>query len=768
MSPVKKTTGKTQGTSKKVKDLLSRMTLEEKVAQLGSIFPAPLLVDGKFSPKKAAELLKNGIGHISAPALNDKFTSRNIAEFTNTIQRYLVEKTRLGIPAIMHEECLSGFRAKGATIFPQSIGMASTWEPELMERITSVIRRQMKATGLHQGLAPMIDITRDPRWGRCEESFGEDPHLSARFAVAYVRGLQGDDIKKGIVATVKHFAGHGLPEGGLNCAPVHVGSRLFREVYLYPFEKAIKEAGALSLMHAYHEIDGVPCAASKELLTTILREEWGFDSVVVSDYFAIDQLMTYHKVAGSKADAAAMALAAGLDIELPFTNCYGVPLVEAVKRGVVPMALLDLTVSRVLDFKFRLGLFDNPYVDEKAAENVFDTPTDRALSLEAARKSIILLKNEKNLLPLKKDTKTIAVIGPSADSQRNLLGDYTFASHNAFEVHRDEKTGGESFTWDGKSTDAVTSQRIVSILEGIKKTVKKTTKIIYAKGCEIKETTKDGFAAAVKAAKAADVAIVVVGDKSGLMPDNTSGEMRDRETLGLPGVQEDLVKAIYETGTPVVLVLVNGRPYTMKWLAENVPAIVNCWEPGEEGGTAVADVLFGDYNPGGKLPNTFPLYEGQVPIYYAHKPSGRKKDVWTDYVEGNARPLYEFGYGLSYTTFKYSNLKLVEDKITAKGTLMVKCDVQNTGKRAGDEVVQLYINDVVASVARPVKELKSFRRLTLQPGEKQTVAFNVPADDFAFYNIDMKRKVEPGLFKLMLGNSSDNILLEGEFEVTGK
>jgi beta-glucosidase len=770
MSPAKKSPGKTVNTANKVKDLLSRMTLEEKVAQLGSIFAAPLLENNQFSRKKADELLKHGIGHISAPALNDKFTSRNIAEFTNAIQQYLVEKTRLGIPAIMHEECLSGFRAPHATIFPQNIGMASTWAPELMQRITTVIRRQMRATGLHQGLAPMIDITRDPRWGRCEESFGEDPCLAGLFAVAYVRGLQGDDIKQGIVATLKHFAGHGLPEGGLNCAPVHVGSRYFREVFLYPFEKAVKEAGALSVMNAYHEIDGIPCAASKELLTYVLRDEWGFDGVVVSDYFAIDQIMTYHKVAATKGDAAAMALEGGLDIELPFTNCYGEPLLQAVKKGVVPVSLLDLSVSRVLDFKLRLGLFDNPYADEKAAENVFDTTTDRALALEAARKSIILLKNENNLLPLKKDVKTIAVIGPSADSQRNLLGDYTFASHDAFEVRKDDKTGQEAFNWKNKGFEdrKVTSQRVVSILEGIKASVKKTVQVIYARGCEIKGNDRDGFPEAVKAAKAADVAVIVVGDKSGLMPDNTSGEMRDRETLGLPGVQEELVKAIYETGTPVVLVLVNGRPYTMKWLAENIPAIVNAWEPGEEGGTAVADVLFGDYNPGGKLPNTFPLYEGQIPIYYAHKPSGRKKDTWTDYVEGSAKPLYEFGYGLSYTTFQFSNLVIAKEKITAAGTLAVACDVKNAGKREGDEVVQLYINDVVASVARPVKELKAFERVSLKTGEQKTVTFKVPANDLAFYDVNMERKVEPGMFKLMIGNSSDNILLEGEFEVTGK
>jgi beta-glucosidase len=770
MSKTEKYRDSSASPAERAKDLLARMTLEEKVAQLGSIFSAALQENNAFSPVKGKKELKNGLGQLTAPAINEKLTPEGIATFNNDVQKYLIEKTRLGIPAIVHEECLSGFRARGATIFPQSIGTASTWEPELMQRITTVIRKQMRAVGLHQGLAPMIDVTRDPRWGRCEESFGEDPYLTGEFAKAYVRGLQGTDIKKGIVATLKHFAGHGLPEGGLNCAPVHVGERLFREVYLYPFEQAVKEAGALSVMNAYHEIDGIPCASSKELLTDILRGEWGFDGIVVSDYFAIDQIMTYHHAAATRGEAAAQALEAGLDMELPFTNCYGEPLLEAVKSGRVKKTVLDLSVKRVLEFKFRLGIFDNPYVNTKLAVNMLDGAADRALALEAAQKAIILLKNENNLLPLKKDIKTIAVIGPNADSQRNLLGDYTFASHDAFEVKKDDKTGQEAFNWKNKGFDErkVTSQKVVSILEGIKATVKKGTTVLYAKGCEVKGENKDGLKEAVKAAKAADVAVVVVGDKSGLMPDNTSGEMRDRETLCLPGVQVDLVRAIYETGTPVVLVLVNGRPYTMKWLAENIPAIVNAWEPGEEGGRAVADVLFGDINPGGKLPNTFPLYEGQIPIFYAHKPSGRKKDVWTDYVEGSAKPLYEFGYGLSYTSFSFTNLKITPAKVTAKGAVTVTFDIKNTGKRAGDEVAQVYINDIVASVTRPVKELKGFKRISLKAGEKQTVTIKIKAESLAFYNRKMERQVEPGLFKVMVGNSSENILLNGEFEVTGR
>jgi beta-glucosidase len=364
---------------KKVSTLLSRMTLEEKIAQLGSIFATPMLENGRFAPSKAGEILKHGIGHISAPAMNSGLPLREVAVLNNDIQQYLREHTRLGIPAIIHEECLNGLRAKGAAIFPQNIGLASTWEPELVSRITSIIRRQMRAAGIHQGLAPVLDIARDPRWGRVEETFGEDPFLVAGMGVAYVKGLQGDDIKKGIVATTKHFAGHGLPESGLNCAPSHIPPRLFREVFLYPFEKAVKEGGVLSVMSAYHEIDGIPCGASEELLTDVLRQEWGFDGVVVSDYFAIAQLETIHRMAADKSDAAGLALKAGIDIELPGIDCYGKPLLKAIKSGVVPLALVDRAVARILSLKFRLGLFENTRVRPAVVSKIIDTPDNRRL-----------------------------------------------------------------------------------------------------------------------------------------------------------------------------------------------------------------------------------------------------------------------------------------------------------------------------------------------------------------------------------------------------
>jgi beta-glucosidase len=424
-------------------------------------------------------------------------------------------------------------------------------------------------------------------------------------------------------------------------------------------------------------------------------------------------------------------------------------------------------VARVLSLKFRLGLFESTYANPANVAKVTDTPTERKLALEAARKSIILLKNEGNLLPLKKNIRSIAVIGPSAASQRNLLGDYTFPAHARFEIKTDKKTGYMQLVLKNKNKDKdkVAAPAVVTILDGIKAAVRKTTQVLYARGCEINDESKEGFPEAVKAAQSTDVAVVVVGDVSGLTPENTSGEMRDRSMLGLPGVQEELVKAVHATGTPVVLVLANGRPYTLKWLAEKIPAIVCAWEPGEEGGRAVADVLFGDYNPGGRLPVSFPRNEGQIPVYYYRKPSGRKNAPWQDYVDGSADPLYEFGYGLSYTTFAFSNLTITPIKITAKGAVTVKADVKNTGKRGGDVVVQLYVNDVLASVTRPVKELKAFERIYLEAGEKKTVTFRVQADCLAFYIKKMERKVEPGVFKVIIGNSSADIRLEGEFEI---
>lgn len=758
---------KSKSIGDRVSDLLARMTLDEKLAQLGSISATRATDNSLFSGVLSESAMKDGIGQVSAPARSSGFPAKQLAELNNNIQKYLAEQTRLGIPAIIHEECISGLRAKGATIFPQAIGLASTWEPELVQKMTDVIRRQMRATGFHQGLSPVLDIARDPRWGRTEETYGEDPYLDSRMAVAFVKGLQGNDISKGVIATVKHFAGHGYSEGGMNCAPANITPRLFRDVYLYPFEQAVKEGGVLSVMNAYHEIDGLPCAASEELLTRILRDEWGFEGIVVSDYNAVRQLMTFHRIATDSGEAAALALKAGIDVELPASDCYSAPLKEYLDNGKLSMEVVDRAVERVLKIKFRLGLFENPFVDPDAAVASWSTSDDRQLALDLARKSIILLKNEKNVLPLDKSVKKIAVIGSSADSQRNLLGDYAFPANHGYRMHRDEKTQKMIVDWHDQEYrgDRVVSSRVISILEGIKTKLGDNTKVLYEKGCDVTGKSEEGIAAAVRAARESDVAVVAVGGRSGLLDEHTSGEMRDRSKLGLPGVQKKLVKAVCETGKPVILVLVNGRPYTLKKLIGKVAAIVEVWLPGEEGGTALADVLFGDYNPGGKLPMSFPVTEGQIPVYYAHKPSGGSSSAWGDYVDTGSRPQYEFGYGLSYTTFKFSGLSVSPGKIPADGEVTVKAAVKNTGKMAGDEVVQLYINDVIGTVPRPVKELKGFRRIHLKPGESRTVDFRLKAEMLAFTSLEMKRVVEPGVFRVMVGNSSENILLEGQFEV---
>jgi len=726
----------------KVKALLKDMTIEEKIAQLGSIPGRNLLEDGKFSQEKAKDLLKNGIGQVTriSGGARDVTDPKQAATIANEIQRFLKEETRLGIPAIIHEECLSGFMAYGATTFPQAIGLASTWNPNLIERVTAIIRRQMRAVGVHQGLSPVLDIVRDPRWGRNEETFGEDPYLVASMGVAYVKGLQGSNLREGIIATPKHFAAHGFSEGGRNRAPVHVPPRELREVYLFPFEAAVKEANAWSIMNAYHDIDGVPCAASRWLLTEILRGEWGFRGYVVSDYSAIRMLYTFHHVAADEKEAAVQALEAGIDIELPQVDCYGEPLLKAVREEKISMAVIDEAVSRILRAKFLLGLFENPYVDVRDTSLLFDTSEDRRLALEAARESMVLLKNN-GILPLRKDIKAIAVVGPNADNARNLHGDYSFTAHLRCEE------------------PAVPT---VTVLTGIKNKVSKETSIYYARGCGISDGSKDGFKEALEAAEKSDVVIAVVGERSGLSNDDVSGEHRDRADIRLPGVQEELIEMLCETGKPVVVVLVNGRPLSLRRIVDKCSAILEAWLPGEEGGNAVADVLFGDYNPGGKLPVSFPQHVGQIPVNY-----GRRRSSFGDYVFSSSKPLFPFGHGLSYTIFEYSSLSISPEKIGPAGRVEISFDVKNVGDKKGDEVVQLYIQDEVASVTRPAMELKGFKRVTLEPGEKKRVTFRLSVDQLAFYDQHMRFVVEPGRFKVMIGSSSEDIRLSGHFEVIG-
>ncbi len=757
----------TQPIEARVADLLSRMTLDEKLAQIGCFWSRDLMVNGAFDPAEAAAKIPHGIGQITRIGGATALLPQESATVLNAFQRYLVEQTRLGIPAIIHEESCGGYLARGATCFPQAIGQAATWDPALVEQMADVIRQQLLAVGARQALAPVLDVIRDPRWGRSEETYGEDPYLIGQIGSAYVRGLQTANLADGVAATGKHFAGYGASEGGLNWAPAHIPERELREIYAAPFETVIKEAGLATIMNGYHELDGIPCGASRWLLGDLLRGELGFDGAVVADYFTVENLLSYHHVAADPADAARLALEAGIDIELPALVCYGEPLRQGLADGRIDPALVDAAVANMLRLKFRLGLFENPYVKPEAVPQVFDTAEQRALARRVAAESIVLLKNEGGLLPLSKNLGSIAVIGPHADSLRLLQGDYHYPAHL------------ETMTVEGAESALPTPERpfqgdlsqyyppMVTILAGIRAAAGAGTTVRYAQGCDVTGLSTEGFEEAVEAARQSDVAVLVVGGRSGLTHQSTDGEAVDRATLDLPGVQQQLVEAVAATGKPVVVVLINGRPLALPWIAEHIPAVIEAWLPGEEGGSAVADVLFGDVNPAGRLPVTLPRAVGQVPLYYNHKPSGGRSHWYGDYVDMSTKPLYPFGHGLSYTTFDYANLQIAPRKPGAQDVVLISVEVTNRGARAGDEVVQLYVHDTVASVTRPVQQLAGFKRLRLQPGERRTVTFRLAVSQLGFYDARMRYVVEPGAVVVMVGASCTDIRQTGCFEIEG-
>ena len=738
----------------RVADLLARMTLDEKLAQIdsawengGFVIPGqPFFVDkdGKFLPEAAKITLKNGLGQVSRPSENPggRPGPREMAQLTNDIQKWVKENTRLAIPVMFHEECLHGHTGPKGTSFPAAIGLASTWDPALIKDVFSSVASEVRARGAQECLAPVLDLARDPRWGRTEETYGEDPYLVTKIGLAAIHGFQGDGPwidKSHVMATAKHFAVHGQPEGGTNVGTGNLSERVVREYFLKPFEAAVKEGHVQTLMASYNEIDGIPSHSNKHLLDDILRHEWGFHGLVVSDYFGIDELIRVHHVAPSLDVAAKMSLDAGVDIELPFTSAYPT-LKQQVEQGKVSVAMIDRAAGRVLRAKFIARLFDDPFVDPAFAEKITNSPEHQQLALKAAHETIVLLKNQNNLLPLDKSKlKRIAVIGP-----------------NAGELH----LGGYS----GKPG------RGVSILQGIKDKVGSGVEVLYAEGCKITESLPDWdadkvvlgdptlnakrIAEAVAVAKKADAVVLVIGEN-----EQTSREawaknhLGDRLSLDLLGNQDDLAKQIVATGKPVVALLLHGRPNSINYVAENVPAILDGWYLGQEGGTAAADVIFGDYNPGGKLPITVPRSVGQLPDYYYQKPSAKR-----GFVDGPVTPLFPFGWGLSYTTFKYSNLKLAQDSIGPEGDTKVTIDVTNTGKVRGDEVAQLYIHQLVSSVTRPVKELRGFERISLNPGETKTVEFSLGPKELAYLNRDMKRVVEPGTFEIMAGGNSEELI----------
>jgi beta-glucosidase len=736
---------------KRVADLLARMTLEEKIAQLhGYWFPkSGVLVDDQLRPSlandKAKSLFVNGLGEISRPSENEdrkkNLGPRQEAELTNAMQKYVIEQTRLGIPLLNHEEGLHGMQGVGATSYPQPIALASSFDPALIEEVMSAVAKETRARGAHHTLAPVVDVMRDPRWGRAEETYGEDPYLVSRMGVAAVRGLQGRVGATGkidanhVMATLKHFAVHGQPEAGMNAGPNNYSERVIREVFFPPFRAAIKEAGARAIMPAYVEIDGVPAHANKLFLQDILRKEWGFDGLVVSDYFAIEQLNSLHHVVDSDAAAAKLALESGVDLELPDPKLY--PLLSGmVKSKQVPIALIDKAVARVLRAKFELGLFEQPYVDVEQADKIAGNTEHVALARKAADRSIVLLKNAGGLLPLDKTkARTIAVVGPNAEPCR--LGGYSGVP-----------------------------KRCVGLLRGIREAVGPAVKIMWAPGCGItrgsdwwadqvdtptppEDRKMIDDAAAV--ARKADIVVLAVGDSEQSSREAWApNHLGDRPSLDLPGRQDDLARAILAVGKPTIAVLINGRPPSINVLAQGAGAILEGFYLGQEGGAALAAALFGDINPGGKLPVSFARSAGHLPIFYNHKPSARRGYLFDD-----VTPLYPFGHGLSYTTFAYKNLKVAgaptKDDPDAH---TVTVDVSNTGQRSGDEVVQLYLRDVVSSVTRPVKELKGFERVTLKPGETKTVSFPIGHDALGFWKTTKDFVVEPGKFDVTVGGSS--------------
>lgn len=639
----------------RVEDLLGRMSIDEKLAQVTSLELISLVNGDRFDAEHVAGLLRHGIGHVTRIGASTGLRPEASARLMNQIQRVAVERTRLGIPVVVHEEGVAGYCARDATQFPQAIGLASTWDEDLVSEVADVIGRQMRAVGARHSLSPVLDIARDPRWGRVEETYGEDPYLAGRLGTAYVRGLQGEDLREGVIATGKHFLGYALSEGGLNHAPVHLGPRELREVYAEPFAAAIRDAGLASVMNSYSSVDGLPCAGSAAILTGLLRDELGFTGVVVADYYAVQLLIRHHHVASGPAEAGARAMSAGLDLELPRRECFNEDLKPMLGDGRLPMAVLDTAVGRVLRSKFALGLFDNPYVDEAAAAAVFDTEADRALARRAATESIVLLHNDGSVLPLDPARLgRVAVIGPAADDRRLLQGDYHYPAHLEIVYDRDgipgtnqgreeAPAGGDQYlpSTGGAFQPGPHFTEHITPLAGLRAALP-ATEIVHEKGCDVTGDDSSGIQAAVAVAENADLALVFVGGRSGLSPRATVGEARDASDLSLTGRQTELVQAVTATGTPTVVVILSGRVHSLPELASAAGALVQGWLPGEEGGSALADVLLGRAEPGGRLPVSMPRHVGQVPVHHAYRTGGGRSQFWGDYTDLSTKPLYAF------------------------------------------------------------------------------------------------------------------------------
>lgn len=746
----------------RVSDLLSRMTTEEKIGQL--CFPTgwemyTKIDDHTVEPSKqfVDRMQAMPPGGFWATLRADPWTQKTLktglnpelsAKALNELQRHVVEETRLGIPLFFAEESMHGHMAIGTTVFPTGLGQGSTWNPELINKMAEVIAFETRLQGAHIGYGPILDLAREPRWSRVEETFGEDPMLVAKLGVAFINGFQGDEISDGrhVYSTPKHFAAYGVPTGGHNGQMANVGKRDLYANHLLPFRKAA-EAGVKTVMTSYNSIDGVPATAHRYLLKDVLRDEWGFEGFVFSDLGSIEGIAGTHRVAPSVKHAASIALKAGVDADLG-GNAYGRNLKAALEEGLVAMEDIDTAVANILKLKFEMGLFENPYVDPAQAYKQVRSESHKQLARQVAREGIVLLKNSDNILPLDKNISSVAVIGPNADNIYNQLGDYTAPQERS---------------------------NIVTVLNGIKRAVGNNTAVRYAKGCNIRDTTETNIAEAVAIANKSDAVILVVGGSSArdfkteyidtgaatvsdegneILSDMESGEGYDRSSLNLLGDQEELMSALADTDKPLIVIYIQGRPLDMNMASERADALLTAWYPGQEGGNALADILFGDYNPSGRLPISVPRSVGQLPIYYS---LGRQ----ANYVEESSSPLYPFGYGLSYSEFEYSNLSVAVEKESVK----IGCNVTNTGDNDGEEVVQLYLRDNFSSVSIAPIQLKSFDKISIKVGETKRAELTLQFDDLTLYNIDMQRVVEPGEFTVMIGASSNDIKLKGSFVI---
>lgn len=728
----------------RVKDLLGRMTLEEKTAQMQD------LVFEQFSKKGVVDTAKMDVvlkGMSYGSIFGAKLPAPALARSISALEKYMIRQNRLGIPIINEAEALHGLIQDGTTIFPQSIALGSTFNPELVGKVADVIAAETKATGVNQVLAPDLDLARELRWGRVEETYGEDPYLVSRMGVAYVKSFNAHNV----ITTPKHFVAHGSPSGGLNLASVAGSERELRSLYLKPFAAVIREANPYSVMNAYHSYEAIPIAASKKILTKILRDELGFKGYISSDWGSVDMLRYFHQTAADKAEAAKQAVLAGVDVEVD-GDCYA-KLDSLVKAGALAESEVDKCVSRILTAKFAMGLFDERATpDFENLEKVIHRPEAQQLALEAARESAILLKNQGDILPLNVEKlKALAIIGPNADKVQ--FGDYMWTNDNKYGV---------------------------TPLQGIRKLVGDKVTIHYAKGCEIHSRDQSGFEEAVSAARRSDLAILFVGSMSGSpgrpYPNSISGESFDLSDIALAGAQEDLIKAVKATGKPVVVVLVAGKPFAIPWVKDHCEAVVVQWYGGEQEGNAIAEVLFGLVNPSGKLNVSFPQSVGHLPVFYNYYPTdkgfyhlpGTPEKPGRDYVFSDTKPVWAFGTGLSYTSFKYLNMSVSQDKFTEDQSCTIKVEVENVGKQDGKEVVQLYVRDKVSSVVTPVKELKRFEKVLIKAGETKEVTFHLPMKELSLWNAEMQEVVEPGEFELQVGTASDNILLTKTISVIKK